>query len=46
MTDNASSSVMCMEDQVFVSSETCYIRRVDPATLDTKEKVGHVTLPR
>lgn len=39
ITDNASSSVVCVQDQVFVSSETCYIRRIDPATLDTKEKV-------
>lgn len=39
MTDNASSGMVLMEDQLFVSSETCYIRRIDPATLDTKEKV-------
>ncbi|XP_042228754.1 beta,beta-carotene 9',10'-oxygenase-like [Homarus americanus] len=39
MTDNASNSFVCVQDQVFVSSETCYLRRVDPNTLDTKEKV-------
>lgn len=39
MTDNASSNIVCVEDQLFVSSETCYIRKIDPNTLDTKEKV-------
>lgn len=39
MTDNASSNVMSIDDQVFVSSETCFMRRVDPITLETKEKV-------
>lgn len=39
MTDNATNNVICLEDQVFVSSETCFIRRVDPHNLDTKEKV-------
>ncbi|XP_037795664.1 beta,beta-carotene 15,15'-dioxygenase-like [Penaeus monodon] len=39
MTDNASNNAFCVEDQVFVASETCFVRRVDPATLDTREKV-------
>ncbi|XP_068208769.1 beta,beta-carotene 15,15'-dioxygenase-like [Palaemon carinicauda] len=39
MTDNCSNTVTCIEDNVFVATETCFIRRVDPVTLDTKEKV-------
>ncbi|XP_045595941.1 beta,beta-carotene 15,15'-dioxygenase [Procambarus clarkii] len=39
MTDNASNNILCVEDQLFVSSETCYIRKIDPNTLDTRDKV-------
>ncbi|RXG55314.1 Beta,beta-carotene 15,15'-dioxygenase [Armadillidium vulgare] len=30
---------MRIEDEIFVSSETCYMRRIEQNTLDTKEKV-------
>ncbi|XP_042873992.1 beta,beta-carotene 15,15'-dioxygenase-like [Penaeus japonicus] len=39
MTDNASNNAFCVEDQVFVASETCFVRKVDPVTLETREKV-------
>ncbi|KAB7507438.1 Beta,beta-carotene [Armadillidium nasatum] len=32
-------NIMRIEDEIFVSSETCYMRRIEQNTLDTKEKV-------
>ena len=39
VTDNASSNVLVLEDEVYVTSETCFLRRINPTTLETKEKV-------
>ncbi|KAL7647120.1 UNVERIFIED_CONTAM: hypothetical protein RMT77_002378 [Armadillidium vulgare] len=39
VTDNAGCNIMRIEDEIFVSSETCYMRRIEQNTLDTKEKV-------
>lgn len=39
VTDNATVNIMKIENEIFVSSETCYMRRIEQNTLDTKEKV-------
>ncbi|KAA0188314.1 hypothetical protein HAZT_HAZT010977 [Hyalella azteca] len=39
VTDNASSNVLVLNGEVFVTSETFFLRRIDPATLETREKI-------
>jgi len=39
VTDNASSNVLVLGNDVFVTSETFFLRRIDPATLETREKI-------
>nr|XP_053636369.1 carotenoid-cleaving dioxygenase, mitochondrial-like [Cherax quadricarinatus] len=39
MTDNTSNNIFRIEDQMFVASETCYLRKIDPDNLETKDKV-------
>ncbi|XP_076053437.1 beta,beta-carotene 15,15'-dioxygenase-like [Oratosquilla oratoria] len=44
MTDNTSSNIMFIEDEVFVATESCFLRKVDPRNLDTGEKVDLMKL--
>ena len=39
VTDNAGVNIMRVGNETFVASETCYMRRIDHHTLETKEKV-------
>uniref|UniRef100_A0A2P2HXH0 Beta,beta-carotene 15,15'-dioxygenase-like n=2 Tax=Hirondellea gigas TaxID=1518452 RepID=A0A2P2HXH0_9CRUS len=39
VTDNASSNVLVLSGEVFVTSETFFLRRIDPITLETREKI-------
>ncbi|KAF2349598.1 Carotenoid oxygenase [Trinorchestia longiramus] len=39
VTDNASSNVLVLNGEVFVTSETFFLRRIDPLTLETREKI-------
>lgn len=39
VTDNASSNVLVLSGEVFVTSETFFLRRIDPVTLETREKI-------
>lgn len=39
LTDNNAVNVFAVADSVFVASETCNLRRIDPCTLETYEKV-------
>lgn len=40
-TDNASVNFVKYKGDYYVSTETNYMRRIDPQTLDTKDKVMH-----
>lgn len=40
-TDNASVNFVKYKGDYYVSTETNYMRRVDPQSLETKEKVSH-----
>lgn len=42
-TDNANVNFVKYKEDYYVSTETNYMRRVDPQTLETKEKVSRVT---
>jgi len=39
VTDNASSNIITLGNDVFLTSETSYLRRIDPSTLETREKI-------
>ncbi|CAG0883383.1 unnamed protein product [Cyprideis torosa] len=41
LTDNAIANVFECHDEVYASSETCFVRKIDPKTLDTKDKVDY-----
>lgn len=41
-TDNANVNFVKYKEDYYVSTETNYMRRVDPQTLETKEKVSRV----
>lgn len=39
MTDNDSINIFCLEDYVFTATDTNFMYRIDPYTLETKDKV-------
>ncbi|CAL4067889.1 unnamed protein product, partial [Meganyctiphanes norvegica] len=39
ITDNCNLGVIVIEDEVYASTETCYLRKIDPKTLETQDKV-------
>lgn len=43
-TDNASVNFVKYKGDYYVSTETNYMRRVDPQSLETKEKVSNVLI--
>lgn len=43
-TDNANVNFVMYKGDYYVSTETNFMRRVDPQTLETKEKVGSYSL--
>lgn len=42
-TDNASVNFVKYKGDYYVSTETNFMRRVDPQSLETKEKVSHIS---
>uniref|UniRef100_T1IVV6 Uncharacterized protein n=1 Tax=Strigamia maritima TaxID=126957 RepID=T1IVV6_STRMM len=38
MTDNAQGNLFVMNGRLYAATETCFIRQIDPDTLETKEK--------
>ncbi|CAG0881727.1 unnamed protein product [Darwinula stevensoni] len=41
LTDNDFTNIFRVQDDLYVSTETCFIRRIDAKTLETKEKVDY-----
>lgn len=39
ITDNGNIGVIVIEDEVYVGTDTCFLRKVDPTTLETQDKV-------